>query len=674
MKQFTDRQMAKIRQRVMQQQGNSVQQSEIIATLIEDNQVVLGSDTLVPATGIATWNHYYYCPDHGVKLVWDRYSPTQHRCPIDSHLFNGEPYDGAWWRALNGLNAKACNQLGLLWQLTGEIRYFEKVRDILIDYARYYPDYEVHGSIPYNGPGKANAQTLCEANCLLDFALGYDFIAEALSQEQRDCIAGRLLREGADFLMQHRTRQLHNHEVKISSAIAVIGLILEDELYVEFAVNAEYGLRYQLEHGLFNEGFWFEGSVHYHFYALQGFWSFEKLAAGSRYSLLALPYYRDMLSFPLKLLMPDGTFPRINDCTAGQEQLTHAHLYEFAFKIYGNDEYAAALHHIYRQEPRLNLDALLYGVEELPPPMIDVIPTDTLHAPDCGLTILRQPQSGRALLVKHGPYEGEHDHYDRLNLILFEQGQEVLPDLGTTGYGAQLHYGYYKNSATHNTLSINQKNQPPAVPVIHHWHQSANFSWLDTEVDWSQKAPILDSHTRVQWDSEAYRDVKFRRRILWLEDAIIDISSIVNPHQQQWDWTLHIDGSVIESVGESTTFCASGPMQYLHQVTAQPLNGVIQCRYQTAARPLTLWLAADATLFQGLAPANPSVRDISYLILRHHQPESRVTCVFDMNNHDPLLEVQVDNDGDILSIKLTRQQQVIQVKIPFTNSSLPLFS
>ena len=59
MKQFTDRQMTKIRQRVMQQQGNSVQQSEIIATLIEDNQVVLDSDTLVPATGIATWNHFY---------------------------------------------------------------------------------------------------------------------------------------------------------------------------------------------------------------------------------------------------------------------------------------------------------------------------------------------------------------------------------------------------------------------------------------------------------------------------------------------------------------------------------------------------------------------------------------------------------------------------------------
>lgn len=161
MKQFTDRQMAKIRQRAVlhqentvQYQGNPVQQPDIIATLIAGNQVILDSKTQVPTTGIATWNHYYYCPDHGVMLEWDRHSPTQHRCPIDSHLFSGEPYDGAWWRALNGLNAKACNQLGLLWQLTGEIRYFEKVRDILINYARYYPDYEVHGGYRTTGRAK----------------------------------------------------------------------------------------------------------------------------------------------------------------------------------------------------------------------------------------------------------------------------------------------------------------------------------------------------------------------------------------------------------------------------------------------------------------------------------------------------------------------------------------
>ena len=184
----------------------------------------------------------------------------------------------------------------------------------------------------------------------------------------------------------------------------------------------------------------------------------------------------------------------------------------------------------------------------------------------------------------------------------------------------------------------------------------------------------MDRHTRIQWDSESYRDVKFRRRILWLEDAIIDISNIANPHQQQWDWTLHIDGVATELMGENSVFTNSGPMHYLHQVTAQPLNGVIQCCYQTAAHPLSLWLAADATLYQGLAPANPSVRDISYLILRNRQPEAQVTCVFDMNTHDPLLHLQVENDGQILSLKLTRQQQVIQIKIPATRTDLPLFS
>ena len=41
--------------------------------------------------------------------------------------------------------------------------YFEKVKQILLTYAKYYAGYEIHGNIPCNGPGKAEAQTLDEA-------------------------------------------------------------------------------------------------------------------------------------------------------------------------------------------------------------------------------------------------------------------------------------------------------------------------------------------------------------------------------------------------------------------------------------------------------------------------------------------------------------------------------
>ena len=136
MKQFTPLQIVNARQRVTR---------DIINTLIASNNDVINHPVLIPETGCATCNHYFFCPDHSVRLKWDRHSPHKHVCPVDGAVFSGEPYDGAWWRWLNGLNAKACYELGVLWLLTEDDRYLDKVREILLGYARYYPLYEEHG-------------------------------------------------------------------------------------------------------------------------------------------------------------------------------------------------------------------------------------------------------------------------------------------------------------------------------------------------------------------------------------------------------------------------------------------------------------------------------------------------------------------------------------------------
>jgi hypothetical protein len=64
----------------------------------------------------------------------------------------------------------------------------------------------------------------------------------------------------------------------------------------------------------------------------------------------------------------------------------------------------------------------------------------------------------QALLIKHSPW-GEHDHYDRLGLMLWHRNGWLLTDMGTTGYGAKMHYDYYKNSATQYAL---RKSEQPA--------------------------------------------------------------------------------------------------------------------------------------------------------------------------------------------------------------------
>ncbi|MFO6299601.1 heparinase II/III domain-containing protein [Rahnella selenatireducens] len=657
MKQFSPDQMQEIRERLPEFQ-------HVINMLEKENAVVLNHPLVVQETALATWNHYYYCPQHGVRLEWRYDSPKTHRCPEDGHLFQGEPYDGAWWRWLNGLNAKACQELGLLWQLTGETRYLEKVSALLLTYARYYPDYQEHGGIPYNGPGKANAQTLCEANCHLQLALGYDFVRDALSADQRTLIETRLLREGAEFLMRHRHKQLHNHEVKISATLGVIGVVIDEPRYLDFAVNSPYGLRYQLEHALLPGGLWFEGSLHYHFYALQGFFAFEKLARNTPYSLLDLPHYRQMLTLPLALLMPDGTTPRLNDCTTGQEKLTHSDLYEFAYRHAGEPIYAEALHIIYQHQSRENLDALLYGVKQLPPEQGNLPPVTPFHDPGAGLTVMRDAASQRAFLVKHSPYGGEHDHYDRLGILLFNHGNEIFPDLGTTGYGVPLHEGYYKNSATHNTICINQANQPPAIPRVLQWHMTSQMQYLDVCVDWSTPAIMPDSLTQIKWDSAAYQDVFYRRRLLMAGDIILDVTQVSNPHRQQVDWILHASAEALSAYPYTgVQFSPAGPLHGMADISTRPLTGVLPHLFATQTGAFSVWLYGGGDVFQGKAPGNPPSHLLSYLMARSHQPQILLVALYDLSGEKRLDKVTMTDDGQTLKISALNRLEKISISV-----------
>ncbi|MBB1200110.1 alginate lyase [Enterobacteriaceae bacterium 89] len=612
MKLFTQQEIQAAKSRVTPQ---------ILQRLTENNRDVLDNDTLVPTTGCATWNHYFFCPEHSVRLIWDRHSPNKHRCPVDGAVFTGEPYYGAWWRWLNGLNAKACYELGVLWLLTDEPKYLDKVTDILMQYARHYPDYQEHGGIPYNGPGKANAQTLCEANCHADFVRGFDIVSAALTSEQYQYIAERLLRCGADFLMQHRSKQIHNHEVKISSTIGMIGAVLDDERYLAFAVNSDYGLLYQLRHALLPGGLWFEGSLHYHYYALQAFMAFEKFARHTSWSLLDKPFYRDMLTLPLTLLMPDMTLPKVNDCVEGQQKPGHADIYEFAWYYYDQEEYGQLLAWLYRSAPRDNIDSLFYG-RKLPENVLTV-PSGNTHRPDIGFTIIRN-QPGRAIAIKHGPYGGEHDHYDRLNLIVFNNGKALFPDLGTTGYGAPLHYGYYKNSFSHNTLCVNGLNQPPANPRVIDYQEMDNKIKLVTEVDWKTPAKLPDSKIRVEWDTESYRDIVFRRTIEVTEHQLIDRWEIENPHAQCIDAVYHIDAELLAPrFSEEIALC----YPYVRQATTKPLKGSCRLDYQ-ADPPISVscFSENEASVITARGPNNPSTSMIEYLLLR--SDDRQISFVF----------------------------------------------
>ncbi len=115
------------------------------------------------------------------------------------------------------------------------------------------------------------------------------------------------------------------------------------------------------------------------------------------------------------------------------------------------------------------MEAFIYGVDELPPCSHL---SKNYHVKEglSGNTFLRG-SNGRYLLFKHDSYGGEHDHYDRLDISYLAYGKRIAPDLGTTGYGALLHYDYYKNTGSHNTVMIGEENQAPVNAVLKRYEE-----------------------------------------------------------------------------------------------------------------------------------------------------------------------------------------------------------
>ena len=65
---------------------------------IEDNNKDVSEKIYIQTSAIATWGHYFLCPEHTVNLIYDHMNPDEYVCPIDGEVFTGEPYKGAWYR------------------------------------------------------------------------------------------------------------------------------------------------------------------------------------------------------------------------------------------------------------------------------------------------------------------------------------------------------------------------------------------------------------------------------------------------------------------------------------------------------------------------------------------------------------------------------------------------
>ena len=416
----------------------------------------------------ANWYHWYVCPEHGNRLNVGRSIGQwkwEHICPVDRKVFRGDPskvetdFDGCHLASLHRGAADRVRDAGLLYQVTGENRYADAARDILLAYANKYADYPLHTirNEPKIGGGKIGSQTLDESVWLIPVAQGADLIWGALSEADRQTIATKLLLPAArDVILPHKL-PVHNIQCWKNSAVGLVGFLLKDKALISAAIDdPAQGYRNQLAKGVLADGPWWEGAWGYHFYTMSALWPLTEAARNNGIDLYG-PEFRKMFDAPLNFVQPDMVLPPFNDSGA-VNLVGQAPIYELAYARYKDPRYLILLN---RSDRDSNF-ALYFGVTPLP--AAPAIERASINYPASGSAILTRGAGRDAtwLCLKYGPHGGGHGHPDKLSFVLYAGGQVVAPDPSITSYGSPWHNNWYKSTLSHNTLAIDEQNQKPA--------------------------------------------------------------------------------------------------------------------------------------------------------------------------------------------------------------------
>nr|AIA90957.1 CAZy families PL17 protein [uncultured Klebsiella sp.] len=118
---------------------------------------------------------------------------------------------------------------------------------------------------------------------------------------------------------------------------------MDDAKLVRESVDGEFGLTAQFAEGILADGWWAEGSPHYHYYMLSAALTAALAVRQHRPDFLRTPGLRDMLATPLSMMRADYSLPVLND---GWNSMTlplgvgeHAAHYEQGYGLWQDERF-----------------------------------------------------------------------------------------------------------------------------------------------------------------------------------------------------------------------------------------------------------------------------------------------------------------------------------------------
>ncbi|MEP2988022.1 MAG: heparinase II/III family protein [Parasphingorhabdus sp.] len=465
-------------------------------------------------------------------------------------------------------NFKIIYQGGQLYKLTGEEKYRDYVRDVLLAYAEMYPALGDHPAKANQNVGRIFWQVLNDAMWLVDSVQGYAAIRDSLSDTDRRNIDDNLFRKAAEFLSTGSARtfsRIHNHATWATAGVGMTGYLLGDKELVDIALlgldkSGKSGFLRQSELLFSPDGYYTEGP-YYQRFALKPFVVFAGAIENNDPARKIFEHRDGILLkalFTTVQLTYEGRFFPFNDAIRDKSLKTDE-LYHGVAVAYAKTRDPGLLsiadwqgRTVLTNEGMMVARDLAAG-KASPFPFKSLLLSDGPEGKQGAVAIMRKGDgmTGQALVAKNSSQGMGHGHFDKLSWQYYDNGYEIVSDYGAARFlnieakagGRYLpeNESWAKQSIAHNSLVVDEKSHFDG-------DRKAADKLAPEQLYFSDKMGSQISTAKM---IGAYPGVEFTRTLALLDieglgqPLVADVMRVDGEGDHQYDLPLHFNGHIM---------------------------------------------------------------------------------------------------------------------------------
>ena len=436
---------------------------------------------------VSRWGHYYFCDEDGGRLIFDPSQPHKHRCAVCGKVYESETLDGVWTTFYRNRAVVLAQVSALIYCATGEERYRRYALDVLEFYAEHYSEFPLHNKenvmgVSYDdmkwGCGKIMPQNLNEAIVAIRFIATIEMLRDTLDEEWLSGMHTRLFRE-IFALLKPQVVEIHNISCWCLAAIGVMGLSLHDEEMIRFAFESPLNMHEQLARGVTADAFWYEGSIHYNFFLLEGvsyLFLFSRLYDYD-FGRESTAIFERMLVQAYGYAFDNQYLPNPNDGWPNLNLRTFSYVYHTAARAFGEDSPVGNIVKLIEADPSprtilplsepyysgnsVCMEQLLFNIDFDYKRYTQVPRTSKLYARS-NFAMLRDENWN--VFLKYGLNGASHAHPDIMGVELMCRGHRISRDLSNAGYRARLCNEWHRKTISHSTVCWNGRDITSVSP------------------------------------------------------------------------------------------------------------------------------------------------------------------------------------------------------------------